>query len=97
MACGVVFNVLLGWPAWLGALVGGAFAVVYTLLGGLWAVAVTDMLQFALMFRVIISVPIALIVNGGWSNILALNPEWHLDPWAAIHPGSSSVSMQPPV
>jgi len=81
MACGVVFNVLLGWPAWLGALVGGAFAVVYTLLGGLWAVAVTDMLQFALMFSgVIISVPIALIVNGGWSNILALNPEWHLDP-----------------
>ncbi|HOJ85142.1 MAG TPA: hypothetical protein PKY23_10605, partial [Bacillota bacterium] len=49
--------------------------------GGLWAVAVTDMLQFALMFSgVIISVPIALIVNGGWSNILALNPEWHLDP-----------------
>ncbi len=81
MAVGVVFHVVLGWPLWLGALVGGGFAVFYTLLGGLWAVAFTDMMQFGLMFiGVVVALPIALFSYGGWSNILALNPEWHLEP-----------------
>ncbi|MGB4682219.1 MAG: sodium:solute symporter family protein [Dethiobacteria bacterium] len=81
MAIGLLLNVLLGWPLWLGALVGGLLAIVNTLLGGLWALAFTDMLQFTLMFfGVTICLPIALKAFGGWSNVLALNPEWHLDP-----------------
>jgi len=81
MACGIIFNVLLGWPVWLGALFGGLVTALYTLMGGLWSVAVTDMIQFGLMFLgILIAIPVGLHSFGGWSNVLALNPEWHLDP-----------------
>jgi SSS family solute:Na+ symporter len=81
MALGVTFDVWLGWPMWLGALVGGLVVLAYTLMGGLWAVAVTDMVQFTVMWLgMIVALPIALYKMGGWSHILAMNPEWHLDP-----------------
>ncbi len=47
---GVLANLALGWPLWLGVTAGTLFSTVYLFRGGLRADVVTDMVQFALMF-----------------------------------------------
>ncbi len=42
MGMGILFRVILGLPEMQGYLIGAAIAAVYTLLGGLWADAITD-------------------------------------------------------
>ena len=64
---GLVTHVVFGWNPMLGAAVLGSTALVYTLLGGLWAVALTDALQFFLMcVTLAFAVPIALTSIGGF-------------------------------
>ncbi|TAH39757.1 MAG: sodium:solute symporter family protein [Planctomycetota bacterium] len=46
---GLLGELLLGWEPWMGASVGAGVALAYTLMGGLWADAITDTFQFALM------------------------------------------------
>ena len=63
---------------WLILLV-GAVIVLYTFLGGLWAVLITDFAQFAvLMLSVLMIVPMILNLGGGTEQILANLPEGHL-------------------
>ena len=63
---------------WLILLV-GTVIVLYTFLGGLWAVLITDFAQFAvLMLSVLMIVPMILNLGGGTEQILANLPEGHL-------------------
>ncbi len=72
MGMGVLFRVTLGLPEIQGYLIGAAIAAVYTLLGGLWADAITDTLQFALMcITLAIALPFALELVGGFDWMLA--------------------------
>lgn len=48
-AMALVLNTYLGWPIWLGITVTGAVVGIYSIAGGLTAVAVTDSLQVAIM------------------------------------------------
>ncbi len=79
----------------------GVFALIvigYTMVGGLWAVLVTDTLQFIILnLAVLVVIPLSLAGLGGPSEILAAMPEGFLDPtsarytwfflagWVAIH------------
>ena len=69
-AFGVVFNTLTGQPAAFGVLAGTAVIVIYTMFGGLKAVAATDVLQ---MVFIIVGVVILFLVvvndAGGWRVI----------------------------
>ena len=69
-AFGVVFETLTGQPAATGILIGTAVIVVYTMFGGLQAVAATDVLQ---MLFIVIGVMILFFVvladAGGWSEV----------------------------
>ena len=72
MGMGVLFQVTLGLPEIQGYRIGAAIAAGYTLLGGLWADAITDTFQFALMcITLAIALPFALEMVGGFSWMLA--------------------------
>ena len=45
LALAILFETLLGIPVGLGVLLGALIVVVYTYVGGMWAVSITDMLQ----------------------------------------------------
>lgn len=67
---GMVFKVILGLDPKIGGLVLGGVALVYTLWGGLWAVAITDTIQFTLMcVTLAIAVPIVITKVGGFDYV----------------------------
>jgi len=79
-AFGVVFEALTGEPAAIGLIGGTLVIVVYTMFGGLKAVAATDVLQ---MVFIIIGVFVLFFVvlhdAGGWSNVVSQLPEHAFD------------------
>jgi SSS family solute:Na+ symporter len=78
-------EVTFGIDAPVGALVLGGIALVYTLWGGLWAVAITDTIQFVLMcITVAIAVPILLVELGGFDAVAAVAPEGYFAPLGGI-------------
>lgn len=70
-AAGTAFETQLGLPHTESLLIGALVILVYSLLGGFWAVSVTDMLQGALMALIAIVLPAAaLIAAGGPSGVM---------------------------
>jgi SSS family transporter len=76
----------------------GFIIVAYTMLGGLWAVLMTDVLQFIVLnLAVIFMVPLILLKVGGWDGFISAAPQdfflpttaqysWYfLMGWCAIH------------
>jgi SSS family solute:Na+ symporter len=77
-ALGRLCEVLFGIDARLGAALLGSVALLYTLWGGLWAVAVTDTVQFVLMcVTLAIAVPLLMSEVGGFETIATTAPESH--------------------
>jgi len=71
MGIGFLLHLVLGMPYWMGVAIGAAIVLGYTLTGGLWAVVVTDFVQFFIM---LVTVGVGLIVAwydlGGYDNIV---------------------------
>ena len=64
----------------MGCLSLGGIALVYTLTGGFWAVALTDSVQFVMMCLVIaIAFPFAMNFIGGFDSMVKLLPESYFD------------------
>lgn len=78
---GTILNVLLGWDIKLCMLLGGSIVVLYTLLGGMWSVTMTDIFQFLVMTIgvFVIMLPLSLQKIGGWSALQNKLPESHFD------------------
>ncbi|MFG6494608.1 sodium:solute symporter [Fictibacillus sp. UD] len=78
---GTIINVLLGWGITTSMLVGGGIVLFYTILGGMWSVTVTDIIQFVVMTIGIffIMVPMSLSKVDGLGNLLSELPQTHLD------------------
>lgn len=68
---GTILNVLLGWNLTVSMLAGGGVVLFYTILGGMWSVTMTDIVQFVIMTVGIffIMLPLGLSKAGGWSNL----------------------------
>ncbi|MEE8538074.1 MAG: sodium:solute symporter family protein [Acidobacteriota bacterium] len=82
---GRVASVVFGWDPWLGALVAGGVALIYTLTGGLMAVAITDTIQFVLMATTLaIAVPIVMTRVGGFEWAQANLDASYFDPLGGI-------------
>ena len=64
MGIGILLDVLLGVPFAVGVVAGAAVSLVYTLMGGLLADALTDTVQFTLMC-VTLGIAAALVLEGG--------------------------------
>jgi SSS family solute:Na+ symporter len=72
LAIGTVLQVLFGLPFWMSVLLGGGVVVVYSTIGGMWSLTLTDIVQFViktvgLMF---ILLPICLYRVGGWDELV---------------------------
>jgi len=77
-ALGRICEVMFGIEAHIGALLLGSVALLYTLWGGLWAVAVTDTVQFIIMcVTLAIAIPLLMVEIGGFEAIAATAPESH--------------------
>ena len=76
LAIGTVMQVLFGLPFWVSVLLGGGVVVVYSTIGGMWSLTLTDIVQFiiktvGLMF---VLLPICLYRVGGWDELVAKLP-----------------------
>ena len=71
-----ILNVVTGFDIYYAILLLGGIIMVYTAVGGLWAVVVTDVLQFVILTAaVLIVLPLSLDQVGGMSNFLETAPD----------------------
>lgn len=73
LAMATVLQVLLDLPFWASLLLGGGVVVLYSTIGGMWSLTLTDIVQFViktvgLMF---ILLPVCLYKAGGWDTLVA--------------------------
>ena len=78
---GSIISTIIGVSPQVGMVIGGCVILVYILLGGMWAVAMTDVMQVVIMtIGVIILVPVfALPAVGGFDGLTQALPETHFD------------------
>jgi SSS family solute:Na+ symporter len=71
IAYSTIFNVLFGLPKSLGVIIGGSIVVLYSVLGGMWSITLTDIVQFVVktIGILFLLLPIALVSAGGFSGI----------------------------
>lgn len=80
VAIGTFISVGLGLPLGQSMLWSGLIMLAYTFMGGLWAVAVTDFIQFVVMAAaIVVLLPLALIRTGGISGFINNSPEGFFD------------------
>ena len=90
-AIAFVVNSILGVPLAEAAIVIGVIVVLYTLIGGLWAVVVTDVVQFVVLLAVTILIaPLAIMLaTGGLQGVLDQVsfsvPAEGGEPWHDLH------------
>lgn len=76
VAFALVFQSLTDTPMMVGVIGGAIIVTIYTMIGGLWAVALTDFLQICIIVvGIIVLFVVVLIDVGGWSNISPQLPE----------------------
>ena len=81
-AGGIVFEALLGIDFWTGAVIVTVATGVYTVIGGMRAVLVSDMFQmFVMIGGSIVVTIVGLNAVGGWSELRAAAPPEFLDLW----------------
>ena len=81
IAIGTVFNVILGLPSSLAILLAGGIVVLYSVVGGMWSITLTDILQFLIMTVGIFFVllPLAVSRAGGFSGMREELPASYFD------------------
>ena len=73
-------SISLGFPLVPSTIVLGIMMIAYTAVGGLWAVMVTDILQFVILTAaVFIILPLSLNAAGGWETVTAKAPDGFFD------------------
>ncbi|OCA82071.1 sodium:solute symporter [Pseudobacillus wudalianchiensis] len=78
---GSLLSVWLGWNLPLCIIVSAGVVFLYTMLGGMWSVTMTDIVQFVIMTIGIffIMLPTSLSKAGGWAAVQASVPPAYLD------------------
>ncbi|TWP52228.1 sodium:solute symporter [Lentzea tibetensis] len=71
IAYSTIFNVLFGFDKWIGVVIGGSIVVLYSVLGGMWSITLTDIVQFIVktVGILFLLLPIALFQAGGFDGI----------------------------
>jgi len=78
---GSIIHAFMGWSLAVSMLVGGGIVLFYTILGGMWSVTMTDVIQFVVMTVGIFAVmlPLSLSHVGGWSALVEKLPDTHFE------------------
>ncbi|RZQ61381.1 sodium:solute symporter [Amycolatopsis suaedae] len=71
LAFATVFKVLLNVPEWVGIAIGGSIVVLYSVLGGMWSITLTDIAQFVIktVGILLILLPVAVSSAGGFGGM----------------------------
>ncbi|GAA1595517.1 sodium:solute symporter family transporter [Leucobacter chromiireducens] len=88
LAYATIFHVLFGISNLWGVIIGGSIVAVYSIMGGMWSITMTDVVQFVIktigMFLLLL--PIALISAseeaGGWDGIRERLGDSFFSPWS---------------
>lgn len=76
IASAVILSTMLGINYQVAVIIVAVVVTVYSIMGGLWSVTLTDFIQvFLIVIGMIIAVPFALKYAGGWSAVAANVPE----------------------
>lgn len=93
LATGTFVSICTGLPKSSSIILCGGIMLVYTFMGGLWAVAVTDFIQFiVLSLGLLVILPLSIGKAGGFNAILNNSPEGFFNfsapefPWSYILP-----------
>ena len=80
ISIGTIINGVTGIDATLSMLVGGGIVILYTFVGGMWSVTMTDIVQFVVKtVGILILAPIFCIsAAGGWDALVSKVPETYL-------------------
>ncbi len=94
---GKIFNSILGWSYNWSIWIGMILVVLYTIAGGLWSVALTDMIQMIIiLIGIVVAVPVGLNAVGGLSEIKAILPEGMLSFTPTFNPDISAIGRWMP-
>jgi SSS family solute:Na+ symporter len=79
LASGTIISALVGLDLSIAIIIAAIIVIVYTVMGGLYADAFSDLIQwFVIFFGLLIAVPLVISGAGGWSAITAALPVGHL-------------------
>lgn len=85
IASATILSVMLGIELKLAVTLVAIVVTLYAVMGGLWAVTLTDFVQvFLIVIGMILAIPFALNLAGGWSNVVAHVPEGTLNLFKGI-------------
>ncbi|WP_293766088.1 sodium:solute symporter [uncultured Aquitalea sp.] len=81
LAIATVMQVLFELPFWLAVVVGGGVVVVYSAIGGMWSLTLTDIVQFLIKTfgLMLVLLPLCLYKAGGWDALTAKLPPAFFD------------------
>lgn len=87
IASSVILSTMLGISYQTAVIVVAVVVTIYSIMGGLWSVTLTDFIQvFLIVIGMIIAVPFAMNMGGGWSNIVANVPPETFDMFKGYSP-----------
>ncbi len=77
VAMGLILNVVIGILVWQGIVISAVVVTIYTYIGGMWAISVTDFIQSIIIILglVVLAVVLAESAGGASSVISAIEPE----------------------
>lgn len=87
IASSVILSTMLGIDYKVAVLIVAVVVTLYSIMGGLWSVTLTDFVQvFLIVIGMIIAVPFAMNTAGGWDSIVANVPEGTFDMFKGYSP-----------
>ena len=87
IASSVILSTMLGISYEAAVIVVAVVVTVYSIMGGLWSVTLTDFIQvFLIIIGMIIAVPFATRLAGGWNNVVANVPAETFDIFKGYSP-----------
>lgn len=87
IASSVILSTMLGLDYKVAVIIVAVVVTLYSIMGGLWSVTLTDFIQvFLIVIGMIIAVPFAMNMAGGWENIAANVPEGTFDMFKGYSP-----------
>ncbi|KKM10132.1 hypothetical protein SY88_15985 [Clostridiales bacterium PH28_bin88] len=91
VAFGTILQIFMGVPLWAGIIISCFVLIVYTYLGGMWSVTVTDVIQMIILtIGVVILLPAVISHVGGWQEFLATAGDWAELPAFAMAPAGEA-------
>lgn len=82
-ALGILLTAIMDFNLTIAIIIFGAIVVFYTMMGGLWAVLMTDVLQFIVLTVVVFLTAVLMLQSfGGWESFSTAVPETFLSPVA---------------